>query len=130
MLQVLKAYRTPEERFEISPFLTAMFQAISNSGVVARLNDFMACRTNSELQFYAVSSLALIAPGPRIAQTPIEAMFHPNQMFFKKLVLGQAGALDKILVLLDAVVESEDKVLYHVCFMLPGPLCNLSFATT
>jgi len=68
---------------------------------------------SSFFQELAARILSYFAPGPRIASTPEDSLLHPNQMFFKKLVIAE-GAVPILIKLVESPYN-EVKVQVRVC---------------
>lgn len=61
--------------------------------------------------------LTYFIPGPRIASTPEDSLLHPNQMFFKKLVISEGGVPVLIKLLEHPAVEVRHQV-SHLLFSI------------
>jgi hypothetical protein len=96
-------FRTPGQRYLISPVLLQLFEAVTHAQLprrlIALLND--SPHTPVQLRTSAVHALGLYARGPRIAHTPPSSHWHSNA-FLAKRVIVEAGGLPPLLALLSA----------------------------
>jgi hypothetical protein len=104
-------FRTPGQRYLISPVLLQLFEAVTHTQLPRRLIALLsdAPHTPVQLRTRAVHALGLYARGPRIAHTPPSSHWHSNA-FLAKRVIVEAGGLPPLLALLstpDAATSSS-----------------------
>eukprot|EP00455_Lapot_gusevi_P001571 TRINITY_DN10610_c0_g1_i1.p1 TRINITY_DN10610_c0_g1~~TRINITY_DN10610_c0_g1_i1.p1 ORF type:complete len:512 (-),score=101.14 TRINITY_DN10610_c0_g1_i1:6-1541(-) len=101
ILSICDFFRTPEERFEIGDFLVQIFQRVCEGGLLERIVKFLTCHDLPDLQYAAARIVSYIAPGPRVAHTPLDSTLHPDKMYHKSLIIN-SGAVAYLLPLLES----------------------------
>ncbi len=96
ILSVCDAYVSPRARHEVGDFFTHIFQRIAETGVIPRVINFIGCEEHPKIQYEAARVITYYAPGPRIAHTPVDSVFHPSRMYHKSEVI-RAGAGHRLL---------------------------------
>lgn len=86
-LSVVEVFATPAERRGIADDVVQLFEFFVR---LALLTPLLVCaRSTPSVAAAAARCVRYLAPGPRIASTPIDSLLHPSQMFFKKLVISE-----------------------------------------
>lgn len=93
LLSIVEVFATPQERRGVAEVIIKIFELFVQTGMTPRIIHILQTSDpqRPQLQELAARILTYFIPGPRIASTPEDSLLHPNQMFFKKLVISEGG---------------------------------------
>lgn len=86
-LSVVEVFATPAERRGIADDVVQLFELFVRLSLLTPL--LVCARATPAVGAAAARCVRYLAPGPRIASTPVDSLLHPSQMFFKKLVISE-----------------------------------------
>lgn len=84
--------------------IVRIYETIVRGNLVPLLLKLTEPDNAPQVQWEALRSVTYFAPGPRIASTPEDSLLHPNQMFFKRLLI-QENVIQRCLVLLGSPLQ-------------------------
>jgi Ca2+-binding EF-hand superfamily protein len=86
-LSVVEVFATPAERRGIADDVVQLFELFVRLSLLTPL--LVCARSTPSVAAAAARCVRYLAPGPRIASTPVDSLLHPSQMFFKKLIISE-----------------------------------------
>jgi len=117
LLNILSIITDPQERFEIASYLLRLFDLIINSNLIQRVIALLDYSSYPHIQWEAEKIITFFAPGPRIAHTPEDSLFHPKKLTTKAILIN-GGAVQKLLALLKSpCLEVKEQALLALGFI-------------
>jgi len=125
LLAIVEIFRTPHERRGVAEVIIKIFEMVVQTSITPRVIHLLQYSNVPQAQELAARIISYFAPGPRIASTPEDSLLHPNQMFFKKLVVSE-GAVPILIKLLDSPYNEVkiQCVLALGCIAAHNPECR------
>ncbi len=117
LLNILSVVNNPQERFEIASHLFRLFDLLINSNVIHRVVALLGASTQPHIQWEATKIVTFFAPGPRVAHTPEDSIFHPTKMVTKALLINN-GVIQKLLELIKSpCIEVKEQSVLALGFL-------------
>ena len=117
LLNILSIVTDPQERFEIASYLLRLFDLLINSNLIQRIIALLSSSTDPHIQWEAEKIITFFAPGPRIAHTPEDSLFHPKKLTTKVILINN-GTVQKLLELLNSqCIEVKEQAILALGFI-------------
>eukprot|EP01087_Luapelamoeba_hula_P013814 TRINITY_DN3982_c1_g1_i5.p1 TRINITY_DN3982_c1_g1~~TRINITY_DN3982_c1_g1_i5.p1 ORF type:complete len:859 (+),score=157.44 TRINITY_DN3982_c1_g1_i5:1017-3593(+) len=106
LLSIVEVFPTPQARRGVAEMIIKIFELVVQTSITPRLVHLLQYTNSAQTQELVLRIFTYLAPGPRIASTPEDSLLHPNQMFFKKLVVSE-NAVPLLIKLITATAVPE-----------------------
>lgn len=117
LLNILSVVTNPQERFEIASHLLRVFDLLINSNVIHRIISLLGASAEPHIQWEATKIITFFAPGPRVAHTPEDSLFHPSKMITKAILIN-GGVVQKLLELVRSpCIEVKEQAVLALGFL-------------
>jgi len=96
LLSIVTVFNTPGERFQIASHVFRVFDLVEKSYSLGRMITILNTWEDPYIIYECLKAITLLAPGPRIANTPEDSLMHPKKFYYKAL-LAKEGIIPLLL---------------------------------